>query len=145
MRCYIFDIDGTLADLTHRLPHIQKDPKDWGSFFAACADDAPIYHIIKLAIDIDISGAAIVYVSGRSDECREATEKWLRVNALPDGKIFMRASGDHRPDHQVKVELLQMLRNEGYRPVMAFDDRNSVVKMWRELGIPCAQVADGDF
>jgi hypothetical protein len=28
---------------------------------------------------------------------------------------------------------------------MAFDDRSQVVKMWRKRGVPCAQVADGDF
>ena len=145
MRCYIFDIDGTLADLTHRLPYIKNEPKDWRGFFGACHLDKPIEHTIKLAIDLSLAGATLVYVSGRSDECREATENWLRLNALPEGKVFMRAAGDHRPDHQVKVELLQMLRNEGYRPVMAFDDRNSVVKMWRGLDVPCAQVADGNF
>lgn len=145
MHCYIFDIDGTLADLTHRLPHIQKQPKDWDTFFACVGDDAPIPHIIKLAIDVALAGAKVVYVSGRSDQCRNETEYWLRCNALPDGPVFMRKAGDHRPDHQVKVELLAQLRSDGFDPVMAFDDRNSVVKMWRELGVPCAQVADGDF
>lgn len=145
MRCYIFDIDGTLADLTHRLPHIQKQPKDWDAFFAACEADAPIQHTIKLAIDVALAGAAIIYVSGRSDQCRDATEAWLRRYALPEGKVYMRKAGDHRPDHQVKVELLEQLRADGHNPVMAFDDRNAVVKMWREIGVPCAQVADGDF
>lgn len=145
MRTYIFDIDGTIADLSHRLPHIQKDPKDWDSFFAACTDDVPIRHIIKLAIDLSLAEANIVYVSGRSDQCREATETWLRMHALPEGRVYMRKAGDHRPDHQVKIELLEQLRAEGHMPVMAFDDRNTVVKMWRELGVPCAQVADGDF
>jgi hypothetical protein len=30
----LVDIDGTLADCTHRLHHIQKQPKDWDAFFA---------------------------------------------------------------------------------------------------------------
>lgn len=145
MRCYIFDIDGTLADLTHRLPHIQKQPKDWPAFFAACPDDAPIEHVISLARDLFNSGAYIVYVSGRSDEVRDQTRTWLARHGAPGGDIFMRREGDHRPDHQVKVELLQQLRDAGHEPIMAFDDRNAVVKMWREIGVPCAQVADGDF
>lgn len=145
MRTYIFDIDGTIADLSHRLPHIQKDPKDWPAFFAACGDDTPIDHTIWLAHDLSLANAAIVYVSGRSDECRKTTEAWLKQHALPEGRVYMRKSGDHRPDHQVKVELLEQLRAEGHTPIMAFDDRNSVVKMWRELGVPCAQVADGNF
>ena len=55
------------------------------------------------------------------------------------------ANDNHRPDHQVKGELLDRLRADGWEPIMAFDDRNQVVRMWREKGIPCAQVADGDF
>lgn len=145
MRTYIFDIDGTLADLSHRLPFIQQTPKDWDGFFGACAADAPIIHMIKLAIDVSLAGANIIYVSGRSDQCREATEDWMRRHALPEGKVYMRKAGDHRPDHQVKVELLEQLRADGHTPIMAFDDRNAVVKMWREIGVPCAQVAEGDF
>lgn len=145
MRCYIFDIDGTIADLSHRLPHIQKTPKDWDAFFAACSGDAPIPHTISLAQDLFGAGRVIVYVSGRSDQCRDATQDWLINHGLPPGNLYMRKAGDHRPDHQVKVELLEQLRAEGRQPVMAFDDRNTVVKMWRELGVPCAQVADGDF
>lgn len=145
MRCYIFDIDGTIADLSHRLPHIQKEPKDWQSFFAACHDDAPIPHIIELARDLHCAGASIIYVSGRSDECRAATEAWLKDNRLPLGKVYMRAEGDHRGDDQVKAELLAELLSHGHRPVMAFDDRDRVVKTWRTNGVPCAQVAEGDF
>lgn len=145
MRTYIFDIDGTLADLTHRLPLIKQEPKNWRGFFAACSADKPIEHMIKLAIDLHLSGANLIYVSGRSDECRWATEDWLRRHALPEGKVYMRKEGDHRPDHQVKVELLEQLRTDGHHPIMAFDDRNAVVKMWREIGVPCAQVAEGDF
>jgi hypothetical protein len=37
-RCYLFDLDGTLADCTHRL-HRRKH---WRAFFAACTADSPI-------------------------------------------------------------------------------------------------------
>ena len=145
MNCYIFDIDGTLADLTHRLHHIQKQPKDWQSFFACVADDVPITHICQLARDLSMAGAVLVYVSGRSDECRQATADWLVRHSLPKGRLYMRAEGDHRADDIVKAELLADLRSHGYEPVMAFDDRNRVVQQWRTNGVPCAQVADGDF
>lgn len=145
MRCYIFDIDGTIADCGHRLPHIQKTPKDWRAFFAACSDDAPIPHVIELAQDLAENGAAIVYVSGRSDECREATMDWLSLHDLPAGSLYMRKAGDHRNDDILKGELLANLLADGFKPVMAFDDRNRVVATWRAHGVPCAQVADGDF
>lgn len=145
MRCYLFDIDGTIADLSHRLCHIQKTPKDWPAFFASCSNDAPIPHIIELAKDVFGAGASVVYVSGRSDECRDATQDWLINHGLPPGRLYMRKAGDHRPDNIVKAELLEQVRADGYRPTMAFEDRDQVVAMWRELGIPCAQVAEGNF
>lgn len=147
MRCYLFDLDGTLADLSHRLHHIQKQPKDWDSFFAACHLDAPIPHIVDLARSILRIGSnpAVVLVSGRSDVARTPTIDWLVRHGLPSGPLYMRTAGDHRPDHQVKLELLARIRADGLEPIMAFDDRDQVVKMWREAGIPCAQVAPGDF
>jgi len=145
MRCYIFDIDGTIADCTHRLHHIQKTPKDWRAYFAACTGDAPIKHIIELAQDLHQSDAQIVYVSGRSDECRYETERWLEKHDLPPGTLYMRKAGDHRNDDMLKAELLELLRADGFKPIMAFDDRNRVVATWRANGVPCAQVAEGDF
>lgn len=142
-RCFLFDIDGTLADLSHRLPHIQKEPKDWEAFFDACEDDTSIPHVIEIAVALARS-YHIVFVSGRSDRVREATLTWLALRGLT-GDIYMRKDGDHRPDHVVKHELLDQIKGDGYLPVMAFDDRNQVVEMWRARGVPCAQVADGNF
>jgi phosphoglycolate phosphatase-like HAD superfamily hydrolase len=143
--CYIFDIDGTLADNQHRFHHIDKPDKDWDAYFAACGGDAPIPHMVRLARDLRVAGLEIVYVSGRSDVCREATLVWLAKSYLPRGQLYMRKQGDHKPDHELKVELLAQLRADGHEPIMVFDDRNRVVQAWRAVGIPCAQVAEGDF
>lgn len=141
--CYVFDIDGTLADCSHRLHHIQKQPKDWTAFFADCIDDFPISHMIALAKIIG-EKHEVVFVSGRSDECREATERWLRAYVF-EAPLYMRKVGDHRNDDILKIELLKEVEADGFKPIMAFDDRSRVVKAWRDAGIPCAQVADGDF
>ncbi len=147
MRAYIFDIDGTLANGDHRLHHIQKQPKDWRSYFAACAGDEPIPHIVSLCRHLMIS-MPVVFVSGRSDECRSETLGWLWRHVAPTiypSDLFMRRAGDHRPDDILKIELLAEVRALGIEPIMVFDDRNRVVAAWRAAGIPCAQVAEGDF
>lgn len=152
MRCYLFDIDGTVADLSHRLHHIAPayddfgnlPPKDWTAFYAACHLDTPIPHIVELAKMLG-KCAPIVFVSGRSDECRPATEVWLNREIAIWDALYMRKAGDHRPDNLIKIEMLAQIRADGYEPIMAFEDRNQVVKMWRERGIPCAQVAEGNF
>lgn len=144
--CYIFDLDGTLADLSHRLHHITKTPKDWRAFFAydEVIKDAPIPHVIDLFWDVAVSWPVVV-VSGRSDECWEATMDWINKHGLPVEKLYMRTAGDKRPDYLVKYDLLQQLKADGWNPRMVFDDRDQVVNMWRENGIPCAQVAPGSF
>lgn len=147
LRCFFFDIDGTLSDPSHRLHHIQKTPKDWAAFFAAVGDDAPIEHMIRLVRICQLSDP-VVFLSGRSDECRGQTTAWLHnqhVAIKSPNRIFMRRAGDYRPDEVVKPELLAAARSMGYEPLMIFDDRRKVVEAWRALGIPCAQVADGDF
>lgn len=144
MKCYIFDIDGTLADCSHRIHHIESSPKNWDAFFAACDQDLPIEHICDLA-RLLIYETLVVYVSGRSDQCRGQTEDWLKKNELWTGALYMRREGDHRPDDIIKIELLEQLRADGWEPIMAFDDRQRVVDAWRAAGIPCAQVAPGDF
>ena len=146
-KCYVFDVDGTLADCSHRLHHIVRTdgmPKDWTAFFAGCRDDAPIPHMIELARYL-LTFRPIIYVSGRSDESRELTELWLMEHRLPPYNLYMRKAGDHRDDDILKIELLAEARTHGFDPIMAFDDRARVVAAWRAAGIPCAQVAPGDF
>lgn len=57
----------------------------------------------------------------------------------------MRSDGDMRPDVSVKRELLRAIEREGFSPWLTIDDRSSVVSMWREEGLTCLQVAEGDF
>lgn len=57
----------------------------------------------------------------------------------------MRRAGDHRGDDIIKLELLTQIKADGFDPIMAFEDRSRVVRAWRSAGIPCAQVAEGDF
>lgn len=146
--CIILDIDGTLANGDHRLHHIQKEPKDWDAYFDACFGDEPIDHMVQIVKALERSFVT-VFVSGRAERCRIATEKWLIDHGFYSGRyplhLYMRADGDHRNDDVIKIELLGTVRAKGFEPVMAFDDRNRVVKAWRAAGVPCAQVAEGDF
>lgn len=151
---YIFDLDGTLALIEHRLHHIQGPKKDWRAFFAACGDDKPNAPVIRTLHALRRSGAEIWIWSGRSDECRPQTVEWLgRYGCAGKGWIFgvperlrMRKAGDHRDDVEVKREWLSEIEPpEWNRLTAVFDDRSRVVEMWRAAGVPCFQVAPGDF
>lgn len=61
-------------------------------------------------------------------------------------ELHMRRTGDERPDAVVKRELFERCVQPAYDVVAVFDDRNSVVAMWREeLGLTVFQVAEGNF
>src|SRR5215203_4392556 len=80
-RCYLFDLDGTLADCTHRLHHIKTSRKNWNAFFAACTKDGPIPHMVELARHLS-KVEKVVFCSGRSDQVRGETEQWLKDHGL---------------------------------------------------------------
>lgn len=143
-RCYVFDIDGTLADCSHRRHHVEKMPKDWDAFFAECVRDKPICAVVKLALQLSLHHP-LVYVSGRPERLRQKTVEWLSSQLLFVTHMYMRADGDYRDDAIIKREILDRMRADGWEPIMVFEDRTCVVKMWREAGVPCAQVAEGDF
>ena len=157
---YIFDLDGTLLNLEHRLHFIQSTPKDWRGFFAAVDKDEPKLPVIRVLQALRSSGAEIWVWSGRSDECRVTTIEWLcrhgcfggpteTLPAWPFGapeRFRMRKAGDRRDDAILKQEWLNQVRqSDRDRLVGVFDDRDRVVAMWRRNDIQCFQVAPGDF
>lgn len=137
------DLDGTLADCSHRLHHIQKQPKDWPAFFAACADDAPINSLIGLLAAL--VNVEIWIVSGRSDEVSSPTEEWLRRHNVCCDRLIMRRQGDHTDDAELKIRWLTDGTIPRERVLLALEDRDRVVKAWRAAGITCLQVAEGAF
>lgn len=141
----LVDIDGTIADCTHRLHHIQKRPKDWDAFFAATADDRPIMPVVAMVACLRVRPNTVVFCSGRPERTRDMTIAWLRRHGLPTVPLYMRADDDRRDDQILKRELLARIRADGFDPVLAIEDRKRVVDMWRSEGLICAQVAEGDF
>ena len=142
----IFDIDGTLANIEHRLPLINGEGKsDWDAFHAACVDDAPISEMLMVAQVLLYTVFPIHLVTGRMEKSRADTTGWLTRNLVEFNRLWMRADGDTRPDFEIKREILGQIRGLGFEPILVFDDRQQVVDMWREEGIRCCQVAKGDY
>ncbi len=149
----IFDIDNTLADISHRLHYLQSKKKDWNSFYEAMINDKPILEIFEvLNALINSSCYAVVFSTGRPEKYRDQTLCWLS-RYLTDNfcitgqELYMRKSGDYRPDYVVKEELLDQIidDNAGILPSLVFEDRQQVVDMYRQQGIRVMQVADGKY
>jgi predicted kinase len=153
MRAIICDLDGTLADCRHRLHHVLPGAKrDWNEFFAEMSADTvirPVRDLLEMVGAADHEGydCAIVFSTGRPEDYRPQTDHWLYTH-LPHRaqgyRLYMRPANDTRPDHVVKREMLDRIRDDGYDPFIVIDDRPSVVAMWREAGLVCLQAAPGE-
>lgn len=132
---YIMDIDGTLADSTGL-----RSPYD----YTKVQGDRPIRAVSELATGVQqqciLNGwdewvPSVVFVSGRDEECRHETERWLRDNLGFSPELYMRAHGDKRHDAVVKREILERDLLPRYYILGAIDDRLRVLSMWQASGI----------
>jgi uncharacterized HAD superfamily protein len=138
----ICDLDGTLCNCNHRLHLANK--KDWDSFNELCINDKVNADIANIISNLRSEDTFIYLVSGRDNKFRENTIEWLRLNDIWYDKLLMRDAEDHRPDNVVKKDILDNYI-ERSKVWFVLDDRKSVVDMWRENGLRCLQVQEGDF
>lgn len=142
----VCDIDGTIADNSHRQHWVCTKPKNWSAFEKTMHLDKPIESVLKVVNNFHISGTRIIYCSGRGEQNRELTLKWLRQVKAPEAPLFMRKIADYRRDDIIKAELMSdIIFATGQKPGLILEDRNQVVALWRRLGYTCIQVAEGDF
>lgn len=134
LQAVIFDIDGTLANINHRLHFIKTENKDWDNFFAHMDKDTPIESMIKLCNLMYQQEHKVLVVTGRPDNYRELTQSWLKQQGVDYHELYMRKAGDRRPDWIVKQEILQ---NLPYDIWYAVDDKPQVVDMYRKQGLAC--------
>lgn len=129
----IVDLDGTLA-------HMDREPYD----YSAVGTDRPDKSVIRV-VQILSRELKIVVLTGRDEVCRQATLQWLEEHHVPCDLLLMRRRGDCRNDGTVKLELFDQNLRKHLNVVAVIDDRNSVVAMWRRLGLKCFQAELGDF
>lgn len=141
-KAIIYDMDGTAAI------HNGRSPYDLDKLSTDLPNEMVIQHMHAMAA----AGFKIIVMSGRESGTKEdttkhykATEQWLIDNNAPYDKLFMREQGDHRPDHVVKLQLFISKVAQEYNVLLAVDDRNQVVDLWRRIGLQCWQVNYGDF
>ena len=171
---YIFDIDGTLMDIEHRRHFVSGSKKDWKSFVDNIKYDTINSPVVEtmwlLAENAGFDTCCFYFLTGRNE-----AQRWTTVDQLKDqcrldddliSRMFcekndytrrlglweeillMRPDGDYRPDAELKSELFDKLVDKhglATENTIIFDDRQSVVDMWRARGLTCFQVAKGDF
>tara|TARA_B100000035_G_scaffold38755_1_gene29204 strand:+ start:151 stop:660 length:510 start_codon:yes stop_codon:yes gene_type:complete len=163
----IFDLDGTLANIDVRRDKSMKPngKLNWDIFAAPDSIknwDKPNDPVVKMAKLFHQDGFKIVIFSGRNDRGFDATIDWLIWWDVPFDLLVMRpdkfkdkswpiadgnpATPDMRfmPDEILKKKMLDTFVDID-DVFLVVDDRDKVVKMWRDLGLNTFQVAPGDF
>lgn len=143
-KAIICDLDGTLALLGNR------DPYD----ASQCEKDTPNAAVVTCVRTMWDAGHRIIFVSGREDKYREPSIRFIEKHLVKRGsleyapveyKLHMRAIGDYRKDAIVKAEIFEKHIAGKYNVSFVLDDRDQVVRMWRQMGLSCFQVNFGSF
>lgn len=132
--CIICDLDGTLSIMHNNRSPFEADKSDTDLL------NVPVAQILK-----DLTDTKIILFSGRSDDGKAQTEKWLKDNDIPYDELHMRVAGDCQGDGTLKEDMYKDHIEGKYNVRYVLDDRDVVVAKWRELGLLCLQVYYGDF
>jgi len=127
----ICDLDGTLCDISHRSPYDAS----------TCEQDG----LNQVVANILKTKEYVFLLTGREEKYRLQTERFLENHRIKYMDLIMRKSGDYRKDAIIKEEIYNQYIKNKYNVEFILDDRNQVVEMWRNLGLTCLQVAEGDF
>lgn len=137
----ICDIDGTIANLEHRLHFIKDGNRDWDSFYEEMVNDEPITDVMQKVAEHNLP---IILVSGRPGNYRQLTEAWLSDN-LTFGyeHLLMRPAGDYRQDDIIKEEIYTKCIEPYHDVELVYDDRPRVIRMWERLGLKVVDCGSG--
>jgi phosphatidate phosphatase PAH1 len=136
-KCIICDIDGTISLMNGRSIY---------DVDSVHTDSLNIY-VANLVATYKQIGVEIIYITCRDISCYNQTKSWLQDKNLwcDNQKLYMRPKNENKSDNEVKLDLYNELIKDKYYVCFVLEDRDSVVKMWRDLGLLCLQVYYGNF
>lgn len=135
----IFDMDGTLCDVSSIRHHVTEGNRDFAAFHSESVNCPPHRHVAEAAQGAHRSGLAVLIVTARKHKFRPHTAMWLALNGVPSDAMWMRANHDNRVDVEVKRDMLRQIRRS-WNPVLAWDDNPSILALWEAEGIPFIRV-----
>ena len=128
----IVDVDGTLAHMHNRSPY------DASLAMGDTLDDA-VSSIVNMAYG---HGYKVIVLTGRHSGHLQVTKDWLEEKGVNYDEIYCRQEGDNSKDTEVKSKLYNEHVRNKYNVKYIIDDRPSVCRMWRALGLKVLQVGD---
>jgi hypothetical protein len=146
----IFDMDGTLADVSSIRHHLKafdatkrRVIKHFDRFHAESVNVPPHSYVVNAAQVAKMLGHDVLIVTARKHMWRNHTAWWLALHGVPSDALFMRGNLDNRKDYEVKKDILATIR-KAWNPIYAWDDNPAIIKLWEEESIPHTVVEGWD-
>lgn len=138
-RAVIYDMDGTLADVTGIRHYVMGGPenyykKDFDAFHRESVNAPPHAHVVRRAQITHAMGFTNIIVTARGSNYRHHTAMWLALNNVPSAALYMRPQGDFRPDYEVKSDIYERV-SRSFDVVQAVDDNPKIIKLWNDCAI----------
>lgn len=144
-KAIVVDIDGCIANLDHRVHYVQRNPKRYVAFNKAMPNDTVNEWCKELLFNY-VTTHTVILCTCREGRHRKVTEQWLEDNNIPYDMLLMRPSkSGHGKDNKHKKKMYEECIEGKYDVEWIIEDRLSVVKMWRKLGLVVLQPDWGDF
>lgn len=138
----IFDMDGTLADVSSIRHYLRsyddskgRIVKHFDAFHSESVNVPPHSHVVNAAQMAKVLGHDVLVVTARRHMWRHHTAWWLAMHDVPSDMLMMRGNEDHRPDYEVKKDMLETI-SKAYEVIHAWDDNPNIIRLWNENNIP---------
>lgn len=140
----MFDLDGVISDASWRQYYLRGGRRDWRGFFTAAQHDPPLQAGLGLFASVarkaqaQPPGPAPVILTARPNYVAGITRRWLADHGVHADLLILRPSagrGSYGSSTDFKHYELSRLRSAGYQVVLAIDDDERNVDMFRSEGV----------
>ena len=150
MKAMIFDMDGTLADVSSIVHHLnvplnRMEIEALDLYHELSVDVPAVEETVRAAQSAHDLGYAVLIVTARKTKYMEVTGHFIVKHDIPCEAIFMRSDDDLRSDYELKKDILRRIRAQGYVVERDYDDNPEIIKLWQEAGVETVHVTGFGF
>lgn len=140
---FIFDVDGTLANVDPYIHFVRGSNRDYDAFHSSSINAVPNFGVVEMLNNALFDGHSILVVTSRKEKWRGLTSLWLKNNNITSHALYMRKDEDYRPDYEAKKDMLEQI-NKTWNVIHAVDDNPNVIRLWEENYIPTTKIGTWD-
>lgn len=134
-KCIVIDMDSTICF------NVSKRPWYGEGAAEGMVNDVPNTGVCDIIKQLQ-EQYLIIVATGRDTSQEEVTKQWLAKQGINVAEYFFRTNGDYRKGIEIKKEEITAIL-EKYDIVAIFEDCESIVQMYRDMGLTVLQPNKG--